>query len=133
MSKPSRIQRSRAKGWKMPEGAVYVGRPTKWGNPFVASECADDCQAKIHLANGRVFLPDSWWTGAAVVEMYERWLLGLKVRDGETEEFLSVEEFLPASPQAHLQSLRGRDLVCWCSLGKPCHADILLELANKEG
>ena len=31
---PIRIQRRRAKGWRMPEGAVYVGRPTKWGNPF---------------------------------------------------------------------------------------------------
>ena len=29
-----RIQRKRTKGWKMPKGAVYVGRPTKWGNPF---------------------------------------------------------------------------------------------------
>ena len=31
---PKRIQRKRARGWRMPEGAVYVGRPTKWGNPF---------------------------------------------------------------------------------------------------
>lgn len=31
---PQRIQRRRTKGWKMPEGAIYVGRPTKWGNPF---------------------------------------------------------------------------------------------------
>ena len=32
---PLRIQRKRTKGWKMPGGAVYAGRPTKWGNPFV--------------------------------------------------------------------------------------------------
>lgn len=32
---PKRIQRRRSKGWRMPEGAVYVGRPTKWGNPFI--------------------------------------------------------------------------------------------------
>jgi len=31
---PKRIQRKRTKGWTMPEGAKYVGRPTKWGNPF---------------------------------------------------------------------------------------------------
>lgn len=31
---PKRIQRKRTKGWKMPEGTVYVGRPTQWGNPF---------------------------------------------------------------------------------------------------
>ena len=30
---PKRIQRRRTKGWRMPAGAIYVGRPTKWGNP----------------------------------------------------------------------------------------------------
>lgn len=34
MSQPKRIQRKRTKGWKMPEGAMYVGRPSKWGNPY---------------------------------------------------------------------------------------------------
>jgi len=29
-----RIQRLRKKGWKMPENAIYVGRPSRWGNPF---------------------------------------------------------------------------------------------------
>ena len=24
----------------------------------------------------------------------------------------------------------GRDLACWCPLDSPCHADVLLELAN---
>jgi len=27
--------------------------------------------------------------------------------------------------------LRGKDLACWCPLDKPCHADVLLRLANK--
>ena len=26
--------------------------------------------------------------------------------------------------------LRGKNLACWCPLDKPCHADVLLELAN---
>lgn len=29
-----RIQRKRTKGWRMPKNTIYVGRPTKWGNPF---------------------------------------------------------------------------------------------------
>jgi hypothetical protein len=33
-----RIQRRRTKGWRMPPGAVYVGRPTRWGNPFRGAE-----------------------------------------------------------------------------------------------
>ena len=35
---PKRIQRKRTKGWRMPTGAVYVGRPTKWGNPCTVAE-----------------------------------------------------------------------------------------------
>ena len=31
---PKRIQRKRTKGWRMPPGVVYVGRGSKWGNPF---------------------------------------------------------------------------------------------------
>jgi hypothetical protein len=30
-----------------------------------------------------------------------------------------------------LSELRGKDLACYCSLDQPCHADVLLELANK--
>lgn len=35
LTTPRRIQRSRAAGWRMPAGAVYVGRPSKWGNQYV--------------------------------------------------------------------------------------------------
>ncbi|WP_342394587.1 DUF4326 domain-containing protein [Prescottella agglutinans] len=35
---PQRIQRRRTRGWRMPEGAVYVGRPSGWGNPFKVGE-----------------------------------------------------------------------------------------------
>lgn len=31
-----------------------------------------------------------------------------------------------------LWKLRGKDLACYCPLGKPCHADVLLRLANEE-
>lgn len=26
--------------------------------------------------------------------------------------------------------LRGKNLACWCALDQPCHADVLLEVAN---
>ncbi len=40
---PKRIQRSRAKGWRMPPNTVYVGRPSLFGNPFIgdAAACVD--------------------------------------------------------------------------------------------
>lgn len=28
------------------------------------------------------------------------------------------------------RELRGKNLACWCPLDQPCHADVLLELAN---
>lgn len=38
---PQRIQRKRTKGWRMPEGAIYVGRPSPWRNPFKVGEVYD--------------------------------------------------------------------------------------------
>jgi hypothetical protein len=31
------------------------------------------------------------------------------------------------------RKLKGKDLVCWCKLGAPCHADVLLAVANGDG
>ena len=39
--KPKRIQRKRTKGWQMPPNCVYVGRPTKWGNPFTGKDAVE--------------------------------------------------------------------------------------------
>jgi len=48
--------------------------------------------------------------------MYQRWLmLG-------SERANAVLKALP--------SLRGKNLACWCKVGEPCHADVLLDLAN---
>lgn len=33
--------------------------------------------------------------------------------------------------QWDLSPLREKDLACWCRIGDPCHADVLLELANR--
>lgn len=33
-------------------------------------------------------------------------------------------------PVPAIAGLRGRNLACWCPLDQPCHADVLLELAN---
>lgn len=76
--------------WKLADNAVYVGRPSKWGNPYPAT------------LYGR---KDS-------IRRYKEWL---------------HEE----GPIADIAELKGMDLVCWCA-PMPCHADYLLELANRE-
>lgn len=51
------------------------------------------------------------------VELYQRWLARL-MRD------------LPQYYQNLLNPLRGKNLCCWCPLDQPCHADVLLKIAN---
>ncbi len=100
--RPKRIQRQRTKGWRMPESAVYVGRPSRWGNMWRAGE---------EFAEGGVI------TAEGAVEQYR---------------LLWTEGFSAAYVAYELVPLRGKDLVCWCPLDQPCHADVLLELANPE-
>lgn len=104
---PKRIQRKRTKGWRMPEGAVYVGRPSRWGNPFVVGKDGDADRC---------------------VHKYVNWLLPYR-HFGETA---TMEHFCIS--QANLEriqrELKGKDLACFCPLDQPCHANVLLELAN---
>jgi len=74
--------------WKSNPNAVYIGRPSKWGNPFKVSECG---------------LEKS-------LELYEKWL----------------EKKLKEDP-SFLEPLRGKDLVCFCSLSSPCHGDVIIK------
>ena len=45
---PKGIQRKRTKGWRMPENCVYVGRPTKWGNPFKVAILGHDLAVELY-------------------------------------------------------------------------------------
>lgn len=123
MNAPKRIQRKRTKGWRMPEGAVYVGRPTLFGNPWTPQEAP--------VATGRT----AW-----AVERYRREMdtLGL-LSDFEMlagnkrwAEMWALKEEHGLDTMADFARLllAGRDLVCWCPLDAPCHADVLLEIAN---
>jgi hypothetical protein len=102
---PVRIQRRRAKGWKMPPNTVYVGRPTKWGNPFAVGETVH----KGPMYSGRDEIVRDTDHAA---RLYREWL------------------FNQRSARELLLPLRGKNLACWCPLDQPCHADVLLEIAN---
>lgn len=102
-----RIKLSRARGWRMPEGAVKVDRSTRWGNPFIVGEDG---------------------TRAHCVELYRALLSGLTCLTCKapiTRQRQAREHVLE-----NIEKLRGKDLACWCSLDGPCHADVLLEAAN---
>ncbi len=106
---PQRWQRKRAKGWRMPAGAVYVGRPTKWGNPFRIGD--PHPEGGPAGSDRRVRRED-------VAGLYRAYCMGR----------LTIQP--PFTLDELAQELGGHDLVCWCRLDQPCHADVLLELAN---
>jgi len=116
VSAPVRIQRKRTKGWRMPEGAVYVGRPSKWGNPFPVG-----LRVSVETLNG-----DKFWDATAidVVWMFKAWTSNGAVYPAHAAQ---RDRLLAAIARG---DLRGKDLACWCPLDQPCHADVLLELAN---
>ena len=97
---PERIQRKRTKGWRMPPNTVYVGRPSRWGNRFTIEESGSAEQAVLD---------------------YEYWI------GWDTE---APVHFGKALREAVRRELRGKNLCCWCPLDQPCHADVLLEIAN---
>lgn len=105
MSAPKRIQRKRTKGWRMPEGAVYVGRGSRWGNPFR-------------------------WESPSTIAAFERSEIAYVhvVESRAAAVFMFRKHRRPFN--VDLAELRGKDLACWCAPDQPCHADVLLEWAN---
>jgi hypothetical protein len=128
MPKPKRIQRKRTRGYKLPKGAVYVGRPTKWGNPFRAGQDAAGqwgiylCERPEYPLISKRSEIDAK-TGA--VRLYRAYL----ANDGTQKCAIRDEggAFLKVLAK---EELRGKDIACWCRPGEPCHADVLLEIAN---
>lgn len=106
---PKRIQRHRTKGWRMPEGAVYVGRPSRWGNPYCA--CGRYEHDAMHVDSP-----------AEAVEAFLVAIRNNDVGDRFHRECPTAEEIR--------HELSGKDLVCWCPPDQPCHADVLLRIAN---
>lgn len=97
---PTRIQRSRTKGWRKPAGAVCVTRPGKWGNPFIVG-------ASYRTVGG----------------------YAVNVKDAA----YAVRLFRPIAWTRRdeiIRELRGKTLCCWCAVDAPCHADVLLRIAN---
>lgn len=116
MTGPVRIQLSRAKGWRMPPNTVKVDRSTRWGNPFTTAQAIASGFANAETAQ------------AFVVECFRDWV-------GPTQSgrdwWQGPESDLKRRPFVEdIDQLRGKNLACWCALGEPCHADVLIELAN---
>ncbi|WP_046248098.1 DUF4326 domain-containing protein [Streptomyces sp. MBT28] len=123
---PKRVQRRRTKGWRAPEGTFYVGRGTRYGNPWTVVRTNTGTGWAVQWAGHRDqhkplglndFVPanDQRDAHALAVELFETWV-----------------HRLPTLLDRAGRELAGRDLMCWCAESLPCHADVWLALANAE-
>ncbi|MER8540302.1 DUF4326 domain-containing protein [Mesorhizobium sp. M1334] len=116
MTKPVRLRLSRSKGFDLQAhsrsfnglDAVNVARPSVFGNPF-----------KVSARHDRAY----------AVQLFSQfmccWTVMLPDPSPQEQDAARLSIF------RRLDTLTGRNLACWCALdGKPCHADVLLNIAN---
>jgi hypothetical protein len=134
VAEPQRIQLSRARGYRMPEGAVKVDRSTRWGNIFWPGQRVISPGAYGSLASPYHGSRPSgeYGTGPRAYSIS-------RVRDAAeaVRLFASYVEHDPSGwPREDMRyELGGRSLACWCTLpaaGEPdiCHAAVLLSIAS---
>lgn len=83
---------------------VYIGRPSKWGNPFT------------HIKDGKTLAKYIVSNRKEAIASYLKW-----ITKGEGKYLLK-----------HLHELKGKTLGCWCK-PKECHGDVLVKLIENEG
>lgn len=108
---PIRIQLRRTKGWKMPPNTVSVARGPgrSFGNPFsIGSVWRNE--------RGNHFIEFTVCDPADAVARFKD-MIGYCPRPYPTNDEIKA-------------ALRGKNLACWCPPDQPCHADVLLEIAN---
>lgn len=115
----------------MPLNAKSVARPSKWGNPFKVGELYP---SPLYIDPGWLYLEYGMTVFYPFDEMtfrlsHDRTLVVC------TDVEMAVRWFRCSRSLAHKREIRaelaGFDLACWCKVGDPCHADVLLELANQ--
>lgn len=106
--RPERVQLRRTKGWRKPPNTVVVARPSRWGNPFAVG-------ARIIVGYAEV---ERVVDAEYAVRLFRRWL------------FAPHPTVDAAIIRNQIGELTGKNLACWCPLDEPCHADVLLDLAN---
>lgn len=121
---PKRIQRKRTTGWRAPmcscgcgKPARYVGRGTKWGNPYKVVEDTDGWKVIDLSARGYLDVLESGLSHEEAQGLAVFYFKDVFKNDWFGQ--IDAEE-----------ELGGHDLMCWCPLDAPCHADVLLEYAN---
>lgn len=125
-AQPIRIQLLRRKGYRLQEAsraanglsALKVDRTSRWGNPFFVEVMGREAAIKAFRRLVTWEMSDAELRGHCGIgpgwedRMDELSRIGIAIRTG-------------------LSELRGKNLACWCRQDQACHADVLLELANR--
>jgi hypothetical protein len=107
---PTRVRLQRAKGWRKPPNTVVVSRPSRFGNPFSMADATTADPSRSPAEARRV----------SVAEFRD---MVASPKERERYGYPSDDEIR--------RELGGKNLACWCPADGPCHADVLLEIANR--
>lgn len=96
----------------MPENTAKVDRTTPFGNPFVVGhgQSREYCVQLFRILMG----------GFVCLNCHT-----------PTDKQRDYLDMLKAESEKGFPTLRGKNLACWCPVGAPCHADLLLKIVNK--
>jgi hypothetical protein len=109
---------------KLPTGGVLVARPTRWGNPFVIDMSPIGLGYEVRYQVRPGTRPD------VIAD-------GLTVEEAVARAVTEYRAWLRCAPRgieiaaAAKKELKGREVYCYCPLDRPCHADVLAEIANE--
>lgn len=111
----------------MPPNTVCVTRSGKWGNPFVIRER----RGKFEVISTLPCDIESEGVDRVIVAVGD-------TREEAARKAVAIfktallSEDLPVHPHHVREQLRGKNLACFCAPGSPCHADVLLDIANED-
>ena len=115
----------------MPDNTVYVGRGSAWGNPFKVGDLAEGMDLSAGAVSADINgVVGHRMTAQECVKKYADMLTPYRhhgENSGMDKLLLSI-----CNIDSIKLELRGKNLACWCALDQPCHADVLLEIANED-
>jgi hypothetical protein len=103
----------------MPGNTVYVGRGSKWGNPFKIGDKLSEVDPEF-LTIALLSKEESdagEITRDIAIDLFQDWIYY-----SQDSEAIWMRE--------NIKLLKGKSLACWCAAGENCHADYLLKIAN---
>lgn len=95
--------------------AIVVSRPSIYGNPYTIAAAREAGYQGTNAELRRM----------CVAAFSDDWRAALR-----SSAIHPQQRPMPFGKPVYLGPLKGKNLACWCPLDQPCHADVLLNLAN---